>query len=121
MSTSKLIKNVCQKKNLDCHTAIFHNGIECLYNIYQESLKNKFFDILFIDETMPFIRGSLVTKVLKNMINEKQLNDLLIYVVTSYEDDYIINAINATGCDGVIQKPISKEMINKILEKNNFK
>lgn len=120
LATAKLIRAVGNAKNLDCRISIFHNGIECMYNIYQESLKNKFLDFVIIDETMPFIRGSQVTKILKNMTAEKQLNDLAIYVATSYDDEHIISEIKQSGCDGVLKKPLNKDIILKLLEKHKF-
>jgi signal transduction histidine kinase len=116
--TSKFIKKICKEKQIDVNVLTCNNGIECIYLIYQEFLKRNYFDILFIDETMPFIKGSLVTKVLKTMISDKQINNILIYAVTAYEDKDILKAISVNGCDGILHKPLNKSSIEKIIQLN---
>lgn len=118
--TSKFIKKICKEKQIEVSVMTCNNGIECIYLIYQEFLKRNFFDILFIDETMPFIKGSLVTKVLKTMISDKQINNILIYSVTAYEDKDILKAISVNGCDGILHKPVNKSAIEKIIQINFF-
>lgn len=102
-------------KQIDVKIDHCHNGIECLYKIYQESRQNKFYDVLLIDESMPAMKGSLVIKVLKNMIKDKQMRELIIYSVTAYGDESALGEIRKSGCDGIIPKPISKESAIKII------
>jgi len=48
-------------------------------------MENKYVDILFIDETMPIIKGSYVINLLKKLEHEKSFYIMKIISFTSYD------------------------------------
>ena len=116
----KILKKAGNLRGLTLNIDKVHNGIECLYKIYQESIQNKYYEILFIDETMPMIKGSTVIKVLKGMIEDKQMKEILIYSVTSFGEENAIEEIKKSGCDAVLQKPLCKEVALNIFKELRY-
>jgi len=116
-SVKNLIRKICINNNLVIEIEIVMNGIECLYKIYRDYYMGIKYDILLIDESMPFIRGSMITSILKNIISSKELNKILIYSITGYDDEMALNQIKSFGCDGFLKKPIRHNTLTAIIEK----
>jgi signal transduction histidine kinase len=117
-SSSKIIKQIFSEAELrtkyEPHILTCYNGLECLYNIYQEYINKNFIDILLIDETMPFLNGSVVCHILKNMIMNKQINEFLIYSVSSFEQSI---GLDTKAFTDVLNKPLKKDVAKRIFGK----
>jgi CheY-like chemotaxis protein len=85
------------------------NGFECLKKIYENHKEGKYYDILIIDETMPFMKGSQLINLLRNLISENNFKDILIVSFTSYDSPDKIDYIYEQGADHVLSKPIKYE------------
>jgi hypothetical protein len=48
---------------------------------------------------------------------EKQINDILIYSVTSYYDKETLKTISSNQCDGILHKPLKKDYVDKVFER----
>jgi CheY-like chemotaxis protein len=82
------------------------NGFECLNQIYSNHLEGKYFDLLIIDETMPFFKGSQITNLLKSMMRDNHFKNITIVSFTSYDAPDKIEYIYSHGADFVISKPM---------------
>ena len=83
------------------------NGIECLYLIYTNFIKDNGIDILLIDKNMPFIDGVSTCTLIKNIV---EFSDIKIYMLSS--------DVNLIQCkvDGVFEKPICSNDIKEMLK-----
>jgi CheY-like chemotaxis protein len=83
------------------------NGIECLYIIYSNYIKENAVNLLLIDKNMPFIDGITTSTLIKNVI---ELSNIKIYILSS-------EIVNLDDCkvDGYYDKPLTNEALNKIL------
>ena len=90
---------------------ISQNGIECLYFIYNNFLKDNSINILFIDINMPFIDGITTCSIIKNCI---EFSDIKVYILSS---EYI----NHFECkaDGFLQKPLTYNIMENIFPEQN--
>ena len=83
------------------------NGIECLYIIYSNYIKESAINLLLIDKNMPFIDGITTCTLLKNIV---ELNDIKIYMLSSECE------IKECKVDGYYEKPISNQAIEEIIK-----
>lgn len=111
-----LISKIAEKLKMHVNIISFDNGAECLYFLYKEFQIKNYYNILFIDECMPFVCGSSVIRLIKEAMVNRQLNDIYIYSVTSYVDITIKEILLASGCNEVLEKPINKHVLKNILE-----
>ena len=100
------------------------NGFDCLNMIYKNYNENKFFDILIIDETMPFFKGSQIIYLLKTAIAENSLKNIIIISFTAYDSPERKEYIYSQGADYVITKPIKlddfKTFLFEVVIKEQF-
>lgn len=92
------------------------NGLECLYKIYSDFLVGIKYDIVFMDENMPFMKGSLAANILKNMALEGHMNKPRLISISSFEDEGIQNFLKEQGFNEFLKKPHTKETISKFMD-----
>jgi CheY-like chemotaxis protein len=97
------------------------NGFECLDLLYKHYCMGKYFDLIIIDETMPFFRGSQITNLLKTMMKEGKFKEIIIISFTSYSCEEKINYIFSQGADFVLNKPIKYEEFRSFFFENILK
>ena len=118
--------NIITKENPKMVFDVTHseNGFECLNLIYKNYSEGKFFDILIIDETMPFFKGSQITYLLKTAMGENSLKNIIIISFTAYDSPEKKEFIYSQGADYVITKPIKfddfKTFLSEVVIKENF-
>ena len=107
LSTRNLLLKCFNEKFIKTPEILFaHNGIECLYFTYQYLLKENPINVILMDENMPFINGSTVCILLKEMY---EMNEIKIYILSSQDFD-----IKECKADGFYDKPLSKKDILEI-------
>jgi CheY-like chemotaxis protein len=116
-SVERLLKKVGDKKKINLDIKISKNGIECLYQIYNEAIAGRKIDLLLIDENMPFMIGSECIRILRNLMTDKRIAKFKIYSITGYVDSDHVNYIKTSGSDGFYSKPISLNMMQDLLIK----
>ena len=80
-SIDKLILKAYKKlPNIISNNVITKNGLECIYRLYTDFLKGIKYNLILIDENMPFLTGSDAIKVIAKMISSKQLNKSLYFI-----------------------------------------
>lgn len=85
---------------------IVNNGIECL-----ESLKNKLFDIVFMDINMPKMNGIDATKEATILYR----NLVVIAISFHSEMKYIVQMIEAGARSYIIKDEINKDTLEKAM------
>ena len=107
LSTRNLLLKCFNEKYIKTPEILFaHNGIECLYFTYQYLLKENPINVILMDENMPFINGSTVCILLKEMY---EMNEIKIYILSSQDFD-----IKECKADGFYDKPLNKKDILEI-------
>ena len=107
LSTRNLLLKCFNEKFIKTPEILFaHNGIECLYFTYQYLLKENPINVILMDENMPFINGSTVCILLKEMY---EMNEIKIYILSSQDFD-----IKECKPDGFYDKPLNKKDILEI-------
>ena len=109
LSTRNLLLKCFNEKFIKTPEILFaHNGIECLYFTYQYLLKENPINVILMDENMPFINGSTVCILLKEMY---EMNEIKIYILSSQDLD-----VKECKADGFYDKPLSKKDILEIFQ-----
>ena len=122
------IKNLTNKISgelfITIESEITYNAVDCLYKIFKDYYNGLKYDILLIDETMPFMTGSCLTQLLKKISTSKELNNIKIYSITGYDDEIMLSNIKSHGCDGFIKKPVRykdlKDTVESFIKQNSF-
>jgi len=83
-SQINLIKKYVVKKNISIEIEECEDGIECLYKIYKGLQKGIKYDLIITDETMNFLKGSFLAKIIKKLISENVIYNIKIIIMTSY-------------------------------------
>ena len=114
-SSSNLIKNYfknnLQEFGLVPKIYFAENGIHCLY------LMNKFYSdainisFILIDENMPFLNGSEICKIIKNI---KEFQNVYIFLLSS---DDLLEQKDCKSVDGFCFKPLTNKGLAKIINK----
>jgi len=96
-------------KNLDLEADLAKNGCEAV-----EAVKNKIYDVIFMDIQMPRMDGLAATKCI---LNECQLekNPIIIAVTANTSKD-IEKKCYDCGMTGFISKPVSMKIIKDALK-----
>lgn len=87
-------------------------AINIIYNFYNEK---KFFEIVIIDELMPLIKGSHIINLFKTIASEKNFYDMLFISYSAFNTPEIKEQLKSKGADFIINKPISFEEFNKLI------
>lgn len=85
---------------------IVNNGLECL-----ETLKNKLFDIVFMDINMPKMNGIDATKEISILYR----NLIVIAISFHSEMKYIVQMIEAGARSYIVKDEINKEALSKAM------
>jgi CheY-like chemotaxis protein len=93
------------------------NGFECIEHLYKYYQENKLFDLIIIDETMPIVRGTIVIEMIKNIIFDAKMDNIIIVSYTSYDSVEKKEYILSKGADFIITKPIRYEEFVQVIEK----
>ena len=110
-SFANIINNVNTKNEyptLDISYETCINGIDCLFKIYNDYNKGELFDLLFIDEEMPFMNGGVCINNLNILIGNKAINKIEIISISSLENEDIKNKMLLNGVKTFITKPIRR-------------
>lgn len=107
--TAMLTKNLLTKKNIK--SKILNNG----QKIIEELSFNKqtVYDCALIDGFMPGLDGFETIKILRQMINDKKINNLTLIALSSESNNNKVH-FESVGTDLFIQKPLNDRKVEKI-------
>jgi len=112
-SSINVLRKYLNKKNFIYEIEECSDGIDCLYKIYKGYSKGITYDIIITDETMNFLNGSQMAKIIKNFIKEKLINEIKIFMVTSYEWEEMYRKYSDV-LDMIYTKPLSINTLDNI-------
>jgi CheY-like chemotaxis protein len=119
---TKFLHKIFQNHNENLFEIIEANdGFDCITKIYKYYLKEKYFDLLIIDETMPLMNGSHVILLIKRIVNDKNFKDIKIVSYTSYNTLDKLEFLYSQGADYVLSKPVSYEEFEYFFVQSIFK
>jgi len=116
-SQIKIITKFLERKKILYEIEECEDGIECLYKIYTGLNEGLKYDVIITDETMNFLKGSFMSKILKKLITDNVIYDIKIFMVTSYEADNYAD-LQGTILEDIFTKPLSFNKIDKIFNLN---
>ena len=85
------------------------NALTGLNTVYENYLLKNVFDILIIDECMPFMKGSSLIKLLTTLHLEGNFNKMMVISHTSFDSTELKHSILNSGADFIWNKPIQYE------------
>jgi len=90
------------------------DGIECLLAIYLYNKKNIKIDAIISDETMPYISGSFLSKIINNLVVNSSIPEINMFISTGL-DETIIKSNYSDSVKKIFPKPINKHIVKEIL------
>lgn len=117
----KLIESICKEYKKEVFIQTASNGLECVYKVFDDFINKEIsYSILLIDENMTYMNGTDATKIIRKLQSEKTLNNFYIYSVTAHDDEESLSKIMSYGCDGTVNKPLTKRALISLLNKANL-
>ncbi len=115
----RYFKKLKDENKLEIDYVLFEadNAISALNIIFEKNLQNIKFDYIIIDEMMPFLRGSSLIKILKEMYLEGNINKITVFSHTAYDTKEIKDIITRSGADLVWNKPVCYQDFKSIFIK----
>ena len=101
----KFVAKFAKEFSLNIEATDCENGFEGLDCVYRSHIDKKCIDIIFCDETMPYMKGSLMMNTICKSIKEEITSKMLMVSYTSYNDPDKVNYILSQGADMIKNKP----------------
>jgi CheY-like chemotaxis protein len=110
-SIKRHIFKINKEENLSKKISTFEaeNCFEALQLIYSNFQNKIFFNIVLIDEYMPFMKGSTMIKLMKSLSQEGNFYNILFVSYTAFNTLEKKKYILDQGADHILNKPISYE------------
>jgi len=118
-SQMNVIEKYFRKKKMNVELTECSDGVECLFKLYEGILNGIKYDMIFTDETMNFIRGTAMARIVKSLIGENILYDIKIFMITSYDESILSSENGNYNIDFFCSKPLSNFSLEKVF--SNFK
>jgi len=106
-----VMKQYFEKFGFNYETAF--NGKEAIELI----IINKYFDLIVMDCNMPIMNGFEASKLIKKMIEQKEIPKIPILALTANVSIKDIEDCKKSGMDYYLSKPVSKKNLKEMLEK----
>ena len=119
------IKNMLKKLNVN--SDISTNGQECIDAILKKKKLNcncdkKNYKLILLDMMMPIMNGFDASKKIQEMIDNNEINNLKIVIVSAHIEDNLINSLKQFKCIvEEVPKPLKKKKLQEILDNYYFK
>jgi len=103
-----ILKHLLEKFDIEADTA--SSGVEALKIL--ESAKKKY-DLVLMDWNMPELNGVETTQKMKEAMLLENMPTVI--MVSSYNEDTIIESAHGVGIDYFLQKPVNPSVLNNVL------
>ena len=111
----KMLEKLEEKHVKRIKVIIARDGIDCLWKVRETAKNGGHFDLLIIDETMPFLSGSNTIELLNNIMQKKEVKKFPIVSVTAYFDESTMEDIKKKFANDVFNKPLNLKKLEEIL------
>lgn len=95
------------------------DGIEIIYEIYRQFISgntNNNISCVITDQYMNFLNGTDVLKVINKLSEENKIRKMKTVVLTAFLDSSNLNFIQKYNPDKLLNKPLSKQQLTKLLK-----
>jgi CheY-like chemotaxis protein len=89
-------------------------ALSIMYGFYKD---NKFFDFLYVNEFMPYMKGSIMIKLLRQLSNENNFYKMNIISHTAYDSPELKKTLIDHGSDCIINKPVDCQKLSDVIFK----
>jgi CheY-like chemotaxis protein len=103
----KHLENISKTNDTIFYCEEASNCFEAIDIVYKNFINNVKFDIIVIDEYMPFMKGSTFIKLFKQLYQESNFYNVKIISYTAFDSNEKKKLILNSGADQIINKPIS--------------
>lgn len=104
---TKHLVNISKINNMTFICEEASNCFEAIDIVYNNYLNNFKFDIIIIDECLPYMKGSTFIKLFKQLYLESNFYNFKIVSYTAFDSEEKKKLIMNSGADQIINKPIS--------------
>ena len=126
-NTIKRYINKINKTKLIEFNIIYEEADNCfkaIEIIYDNFLVNQFFNFVIIDECMPYMKGSTLINLLRELNEENYFYKMIFISYTSFDTIEKKKYIIGKGADEILNKPVTYEqfssLINILVNKNSI-
>lgn len=106
-SLKKHLMNISKTNDIYFYSEEASNCFEAIDIVYKNFIKNIKFDIIVIDEYMPYMKGSTFIKLFKQLYQENNFYSVKIVSYTAFDSNEKKNLILSCGADHIIHKPVT--------------
>ena len=103
-------------KSLKFKYELVHNGKAAIEKV----LENKDICLIFMDCNMPLMNGWEASRVLNEIMEKGEIQDIPIIACTGYYDEESTRKCIDAGMEEILRKPVMKNDLINILEKYNL-
>ena len=112
-----VLENYCKEFNIQTERAF--NGRDAIEKIKELKKGGIRVRVVLLDVNMPIMNGYETSEALNRMTEEGELDEVKIIGVTAYVAPDMIAKCYECGFSSVVNKPVSKEMVKKVLKSYN--
>ena len=118
--TKKIISQLLNEEEItDVEIICVNDGIDVI-KLYLNDEDTQKIRLIITDENMDYLNGSEAIKFIRNIERLKSKNPICIFSLTCNEDNNSGEMIIKAGANTILNKPLSKQRIKSLIEKNNY-
>ena len=119
-ATTRVLKNVLKEAGLDIEIIVGTDGCDIVHHVIQDQSKGNEIRCILTDENMEYLNGSEAIRIVRNLENRQKVKFVNIISVTSNEDPCYIQEIIRAGAQTVLNKPLTKSVLARVLKDYNI-
>jgi CheY-like chemotaxis protein len=119
-ATMRVLKNVLKEAGSDIEIIVGTDGSDIVHHVIQDQSKGNEIKCILTDENMEYLNGSEAIRIVRNLENRQKVKFVNIISVTSNEDSYCIQEITRAGAQIVLNKPLTKSVLARVLKDDNI-
>ncbi len=119
-ATVRVLKNVLKEAGLDIEIIVGTDGSDIIHHVIQDQSKGNEIRCILTDENMEYLNGSEAIRIVRNLENRQKVKFVNMICVTSNEDPYYIQEIIRAGAQTVLNKPLTKSVLARVLKDYNI-